>query len=429
MGYEFLILILGALAFYFLVLCAHSQRNRFGPAHFYALIGGITAIMSWVTDAGVKVQVLGITFLVGSAVFYTSLLLGVFVVYVFDGPRATRTAISTIIGVSIMMPIVAMVLHFQSRLIGNANLSQVPLPSLRINTASVIATFLDMIFLAIAWEYFGKSVLKIRLWVRTFLTLLGVMWLDVILFATGAFSGQSDYFSIMRGTMISRFIIAIFALPFLYGYLRWQSNYKGITIENRPVLSILKEVAEIKEKLSLAKQELEIERTYARIDYLTGITNSRAFKEMAKNEINRCARFGRPLTIAYIDIDNFKQVNDTLGHSHGDDLLQLVAKTIRDNTRSMDVVSRVGGDEFAILFPETNDENAKTAVNKLRNKLLYVIKNNNWPETFSFGVVRCYQPCDLDELIKKADNLMYSVKGSGKNRVEFDIHGIAACNH
>ncbi len=85
--------------------------------------------MSWVTDAGVVVQIAGITFVVGSTVFYTSLLLGVFVVYVFDGPRATRIAISTILGVSIMVPVIAAALHFQTGLIGNTPLEYVPMPS------------------------------------------------------------------------------------------------------------------------------------------------------------------------------------------------------------------------------------------------------------------------------------------------------------
>ena len=89
------------------------------------------------------------------------------------------------------------------------------------------------------------------------LTLLGVMWLDVILFATGAFAGTSDYLSIMEGTLISRLIISVFAFPFLYGYLYWQSTGKKIQIENRPVLAILKQVAEIQIELSLARKEIE----------------------------------------------------------------------------------------------------------------------------------------------------------------------------
>ena len=260
MGNDALILIVEAMVVYFLVLGAHSLRHRFGPVHFYALIGGITAIMSWVTDAGVAVDVGGITFVVGSTVFYTSLLLGVFVVYVFDGPRATRIAISTIVGVSAMMPAVAAALHMQMDMIGTARIAFVPLPSLRINAASVMVTMVDLVFLAIAWEYLGKPNLNLKLWIRAFLTLLGVMWLDVILFSTGAFWGTPDYLGIMKGTLVSRLVVSIFALPFLYAYLQWQSGKKGIEIGQRPVLAILKQVAEIKVELSLAQQEIEMRK-------------------------------------------------------------------------------------------------------------------------------------------------------------------------
>lgn len=257
MSNEVIILLLEATIMYLLVLAAHSLRHRFGPVHFYALIGGVTAIMSWVTDAGLTVTLGSITFVVGSTVFYTSLLLGVFVVYVFDGPRATRITISTIVGVSIMMPLIAAALHFQANLIGAGPIASVPLPSLRINTASVLATLLDLIFLAIAWEFLGKPRLRIDLWIRTWLTLLGVMWLDVILFATGAFAGTPTYLSIMQGTLVSRFVISLVALPFLYGYIYWQSNVKGAPLENRPVLAILSQVAEMKAELTLAQQEIE----------------------------------------------------------------------------------------------------------------------------------------------------------------------------
>lgn len=251
------ILILEAMVIYFLVLWAHSLRHRFGLAHFYALIGGITAVMSWITDAGVKVEVMGVTFMVGSTVFYTALLLGVFVVYVFDGPRATRIAISTVIGVSIMVPLIALTLHFQTKISGHTPLGYVPTPSFRINTASVMATLLDLIFLAVSWEFLGKNPFRLHLWGRAFITLLGVMWLDVILFSTGAFAFDPGYLSIMKGTLLSRLIISIFACPFLWAYLNWQNIRKGIAIENRPVLSILKQVAEIERELNRAQQEIE----------------------------------------------------------------------------------------------------------------------------------------------------------------------------
>ena len=180
--------------------------------------------------------------------------------------------------------------------------------------------------------------------------------------------------------------------------------------------------------LSAMKELLDKEQTFARNDFLTGVANSRAFNEIAKIEIDRSVRFSRPFTIAYIDIDNFKQVNDTLGHSQGDKLLQSVAKTIIANTRSIDIVSRLGGDEFAILFPESNEENAKTAINKVQKELLSSVTNDKWPVTFSIGVVTCYKSCNLDELIKEADNLMYTVKASGKNGIEYKIHEIPISN-
>ena len=254
---EVAILVAEALAVYLLVLWAHSLRRRFGLAHFYALIGGLTAIMSWVTDAGVVVQAGGLTFVVGSTVFYTSLLLGVFVVYVFDGPRATRVAISTVAGVSALVPLIAAVLHLQMDLADTGALRLVPTPSLRINTASVIATVADLLFLAMVWEYLGRPKRPVGLWLRAFITLLGVMWLDVLLFGTGAFLGTPAYTSIITGTFLSRLVVAAVAWPVLFAYLHWQTQQAGQEIEQRPVLAIVREVAHVRAELDQAQREIK----------------------------------------------------------------------------------------------------------------------------------------------------------------------------
>jgi diguanylate cyclase (GGDEF)-like protein len=180
--------------------------------------------------------------------------------------------------------------------------------------------------------------------------------------------------------------------------------------------------------LAEVRNLLDKEKSMARKDFLTGVANSRSFYEIATKEIERTARFIHPLSLAYIDIDNFKQVNDTLGHSAGDKLLHSVADNIKENIRSIDTVSRLGGDEFAILMPETNAENAMTALNKLRHNLMDMVQENNWPVTFSIGVVTCSESCKLDELIKEADNLMYTVKDSGKNRIENKVHSFNNTN-
>ena len=104
----------------------------------------------------------------------------------------------------------------------------------------------------------------------------------------------------------------------------------------------------------------------ARIDFLTGVLNSRAFYQIATAEIQRSGRYGHPLTLAYIDLDNFKTVNDEFGHSTGDELLKTVARTFSDNLRSSDYVARLGGDEFAILMTETSAQAALNVVARIQ---------------------------------------------------------------
>ena len=427
MGTEVIILIVEAMVVYFLVLWAHSLRHRFGPVHFYALMGGITAIMSWVTDAGLKIQVAGITFVVGSTVFYTSLLLGVFVVYVFDGPRATRVAISTILGVSIMVPLIAVALHFQAAFINHRSFEYVPLPSLRINAASVVATLLDLVFLAISWEYLGKPFLKMRLWLRAFLTLLGVMWLDVILFATGAFAGTPAYLSIMQGTLASRLIISIFALPFLYGYLHWQSDKKGLPIENRPVLAILKQVAEIEVELSLAKQEIERRKkmedelwNLSLTDELTGLYNRRGLDALAEHQIKKANREKRRLFLLYADLDDLKKINDTLGHREGDKILISAADILRETYRSSDIIARMGGDEFVVFPIEPPGDNIDIITSRLEKKVAHynsrVAPAYRISMSIGIGLYDPQLPCSVKELLAKADNAMYENKKLKKFR-------------
>jgi diguanylate cyclase (GGDEF)-like protein len=168
--------------------------------------------------------------------------------------------------------------------------------------------------------------------------------------------------------------------------------------------------------LSSLKNTLELKEQLAKTDFLTGVTNARSFFELADLEIYRAKRYQHPFTIVYIDLDNFKTVNDTCGHLTGDRLLRLVADTIRNNIRITDVLARLGGDEFAVLLPETDPEQSEIAINKVQTQLLDEMKKNNWPVTFSIGAVTFLKPPEsVDEMIKKADDLMYSAKKNGKN--------------
>lgn len=165
---------------------------------------------------------------------------------------------------------------------------------------------------------------------------------------------------------------------------------------------------------------LEHEREIAHKDYLTGALNSLFFYNVLQMEINRSLRYKNLFTIAYIDLDNIKTVNDEFGHATGDEVLCFVVNQIKNSLRKVDVVARLGGDEFALLMPETNQKSAQVVLSKLQHNILAGMQKNNWPVTLSIGVLTCIDtPPTANEAIKKVDDLMYSVKKSSKNNIKY----------
>lgn len=162
----------------------------------------------------------------------------------------------------------------------------------------------------------------------------------------------------------------------------------------------------------------ERERQSSHTDSLTQIANRRAFFEALAAEANRARRYQLPLTLAYLDVDRFKQINDTLGHAAGDKLLILIAQTVQAHLRKADRVARVGGDEFAVLLPEITAESAATVLHKLRSLLDEKTRQRDLPVTFSIGAVTFHSPPgSIQAMISKADEAMYAAKQNGRDCV------------
>lgn len=164
------------------------------------------------------------------------------------------------------------------------------------------------------------------------------------------------------------------------------------------------------------------EREMARTDDLTGVRNPRSFAEVADAELRRARRFGRPLTVAYLDLDDFKTVNDTLGHSAGDAVLRAAAQAMVRSLRGVDVVARLGGDEFGVLLPETDADLAGTVIQKVLQAVTEGTAATGYPVTASIGAITYRQlPRTVDDLIRLADDRMYEIKRKGKNRVHHEV--------
>jgi diguanylate cyclase (GGDEF)-like protein len=174
--------------------------------------------------------------------------------------------------------------------------------------------------------------------------------------------------------------------------------------------------------LSKLKAAYGEEQMMARTDSLTGLLNMRSFEALAEQEIERSRRNFKPLTVVYIDCDNFKSVNDNFGHNTGSALLQEIAGLLKASIRPTDLVARFGGDEFVILLTEADHEIASRVISRLRDKLAEAFQARKYTITFSMGSSTfSHPPSSVEEMIKHSDDLMYDVKKHGKDNIKEEV--------
>jgi diguanylate cyclase (GGDEF)-like protein/PAS domain S-box-containing protein len=210
-----------------------------------------------------------------------------------------------------------------------------------------------------------------------------------------------------------------FELMALTGIHRWLECY-AVPMRERSdriagTLCVMRDISERK------RVEQELERQ-AQIDALTNLANRAHFMKLAEQELKRADRYGGPLTILMLDIDHFKKVNDTYGHECGDAVIRRFAELCRSSLRSHDIVGRVGGEEFAVMLPETDCTHARDVAELLRQRVEQTEVHARRGQVIRFTVsigIACRTDVfhDLDALLAEADVALYRAKNSGRNRV------------
>lgn len=201
---------------------------------------------------------------------------------------------------------------------------------------------------------------------------------------------------ILAGTHFTKFFIPVWNTLVRLGYF---------TINTMIIGKLLESIEQIK-KVSF-------------YDPLTNVANWRYFEEYSNMVIKSSVRLNTEIALAYFDIDNFKSINDTLGHSIGDEVLVVIAEVVKNEIRSSDLLARLGGDEFAILLLNTNFEKAEEILHNLQNKVRIEMTRRKLDVTLSIGaIVFSVLPSTIGPMLKKVDEIMYEVKNNGKNNLK-----------
>jgi diguanylate cyclase (GGDEF)-like protein len=176
--------------------------------------------------------------------------------------------------------------------------------------------------------------------------------------------------------------------------------------------------------LTALRKGLNAQRHLARTDGLTGLHGRREFEDRLKHDLALAQRRKSALTLAYVDLDDFKAVNDTHGHAGGDRVLRAIGRALGGSVREADTAARIGGDEFALIFPDTDGHAARQAISKLTRELHEALEAISWGVTCSIGVVTFVDlPISPEHAVAVADELMYQVKRKGKGAVAFSVVG------
>jgi diguanylate cyclase len=172
-------------------------------------------------------------------------------------------------------------------------------------------------------------------------------------------------------------------------------------------------------EVSTLHNKLEAAREKATHDPLTGLPNRLAYEDRISEEIERSRRYQHPLTLAVLDVDYFKKINDGYGHPAGDNVLKILAELFRKRTRESDFIARFGGEEFMLILTETDAESALQVADKLRQTVAeanFHFRENRVPVTISCGLTGYRDGDNKSSLYERADTALYEAKAGGRNR-------------
>ena len=396
-----------------MLLGLFRMRGIFGLAPLYAALGSFQILQT--LSATIYVPLLGdLHVSPGSAVLYPATIASLLLVYLREGVLEARKLIYALVISNIVGGV--LLLSLDGQLSSGAVSSYIEIPAGMLPTTAgtlsigTILLFFVSLLMPVLYELLAR-VIKIS-WIKIFLTLAIVLSLDGIVFITWLLGFRPDYESLLFAAVVGKLIAAFTLATLLTAYLRGIEGSEQVTGAVRAMRDVFA-IFSYRERYEELK--LQVIR-----DSLTGLYNRSFFDESFAQHMANARRRNYKLSLMLIDLDFFKLVNDNYGHQKGDEALQLVGQLLREGTRQSDIAVRYGGEEFAVLLPETDLNHAMSLAETIRSTI--ALRSNEVLPGHGFTCtigVSGYPDDGLTaaDIFRIADRRLYSGKRNGRNRV------------
>jgi diguanylate cyclase (GGDEF)-like protein len=394
-----------------LFLACIRLRNIFGLVPLYSLIGVLFYTCGFLAATVYVHAAPDLVVSPGSVAFFPAIVFTVLCVYVTEDAIEARKLIYGLLVTEIFVVAIGWATALHLGLAGVINefhlVPEMFTTSLRVTVVSMLALFADTVIIILAYELISRytSILFLRILLSTTI----VLAIDTLIFITGAYIENPQYVDILTSALIGKSLAAVLYSVLFTVYLRYLDAVEPVASGHARGLGSMFRTLTYRQKFELLQER-------SARDPLTGLYNRGFFDEILLTQSATAHRTQRPLALLMVDIDHFKQVNDTLGHVVGDRVLAVTAAALAGTFRSSDYACRFGGEEFAVLLPNTDLAAATLLAEKTRVRIAEL--DTGVRVTVTIGVaVYPAEAGSTQALIELVDQRLYEGKNSGRNRV------------
>jgi len=398
-----------------IVLSLFRARTIFGLTPLYIVLGGLQYLEATLS---LRVEVMpGMTFYPASIVMFPTTLASVLLIYMKEDAIEARKLVYGLVLANLAAALLSLLIGWHLGLPGTIPSNLRPqdfLGSAWISTVGTSLLFLDVLGIILFYEYFGKFFRG--LFLPFFLSLSAIVAFDNVIFTAMVHGGQPNPLNLLLFGFAGKAATALFYSVVFWFYLKYAEPKTAVVGTG--------DVADVFHRLTY-RQKYEQARQRMVRDALTGLFNRGHFDEVLPRALDSARQAGESLSLLIIDVDNFKNINDGLSHLEGDRALQLIGRTLTQQSRATDVPCRYGGDEFVILLSRANGAAASEFAERFRETLLDRCRTAVPP--YPWGLISttigiATYPADAEinvpeDLVRVADRRLYDGKHAGRDRI------------